>query len=93
VIFSELAALGARKGKNGSTVNAMQVTSALFLVHARSQAQAEGQSNPYSAIQYEQGRLQEKWDGRFSSILRLGENKDWIDYCTALGQSRGISLP
>jgi len=93
MIYAELAALGARKGKDGATVNAMQATSTVFLVHARAQAEAEGRPDPYAAIRSEQDRLQEKWDGRFRSFLRLGENKDWIDYCRALGQSRGITPP
>ncbi|TMV10245.1 hypothetical protein FGK63_04055 [Ruegeria sediminis] len=93
VIFTELADLGARRGKDEDTVNAALVSASLFLVEAREQAGREGTSEPYGHIQSEQDRLAEKWEGRFSSLILLNENKDWIDYCRALGKNRGLALP
>ncbi len=93
VIFTELAELGSRRGKDDDTVNAALVSASLFVVEAREQADLEGHTDPYRHIHSEQDRLTEKWDGRFSSLLRLSENKDWIDYCRALGENRGITLP
>ncbi len=93
VIFSELAEIGAKREKDEKTVNAALVSASLFLVKAREQARFEGDLTPYSTIQSEQERLTTKWDGRFSSLWLLNENKDWIEYCRALGRDRGLTLP
>lgn len=93
VIFTELADLGTRRGKDQAMTDAALVSASLFIVEARAQAGREGVSEPYGHVQAEQARLTEKWSGRFSSLRLLGENKDWIDYCRALGKSRGLTLP
>lgn len=93
VIFTELAELGTRRNKDQTTIDAALASAALFVVEARSQATQENVPDPYKYVQSEQTRLLEKWDGRFGRPLLLNENKDWIDYCRALGKDRGLTLP
>ncbi len=93
MIFSELAELATRRGKDSQDVNAALVSASLFTVEARTQAEREGENDPYAHIHEEQIRLSEKWEGRFGSLVLLRKNKDWIDYCRALGKDRGLSLP
>ena len=57
----------------------------LSLVEARNQATQEGVSNPHKHIRSEQNQLTRKWADRFSGIVSLNENKDWIAYCRVLG--------
>ncbi|WP_281972563.1 hypothetical protein [Ruegeria faecimaris] len=93
VIFTEQAELRARRNKDQTTTDAVLASAALFVVEARDQAAMEGIKNPYKHIQSAQVRLSETWHVRFGNLALLNENKDWIDYCRALGKDRGLTLP
>lgn len=93
VIFSGLADLGLRRNKPQSEIREISATATAFREEALSQAQQEGQPDPQNYVLIQTDRLADKWLGRFGKIGLLQENKDWIDYCRALGKSRKIPLP
>jgi hypothetical protein len=90
VIYEEIVILGRSKGRKEQEITRFRDGSASFLKAAGAQARAENQPDPGKYILQLQNALQEKWSGRFSSVLTVTENKDWIDYCKAFGRERGL---
>jgi len=93
VIFVELAEVGLRRNKPQDSVEKISATASAFFKEAILQAQREGRAAPKDYVAAEYHRLLDKWQGRFGKITYLSENKDWVDYCRALGKSRKIPLP
>ena len=89
-IFDEVADLGDRKGRKASDVDKLRRTASLFRDEAAAQAQAEGIADTGGHVITHSTAMADKWQGRFGSVMLFAENKDWIDYCEALGTDRGL---
>ncbi|WP_137703128.1 hypothetical protein [Marimonas lutisalis] len=91
VIYEEIATEGARRGAmSRPEIPELQENAQRFRVEALAQARREGRRDPKSHLEEETTRLTSKWDGRFANLLEIRNNADWLDYCRALGRSRGI---
>ncbi len=79
-----------RRGREETDVRHAADMAVRFAEAARHEADAErqGGSEPHLSAIFSE--MEQKWDGRFSNPMKLSENKDWIDYCRALGRDRGI---
>ncbi|MDQ2089417.1 hypothetical protein [Marimonas arenosa] len=90
VIHEELVSVARRRGKPEGEVEKLVDDAVLFRTAAWSEARREGRHDPKAHVAAQGTRLGEKWQGQFGNIFRLRKNKDWIDYCHALGKSRGV---
>ena len=61
-----------------------------FRAAAVKEAQREGVAEPEVHVTTWLETHRGKWDGRLQKLTLLTENKDWIDYCRALGRDRGV---
>ncbi len=89
VIYEEIGNLSAARNR-GTDRDLVQGAARAFLEAAHVQASDEGHTDTRAWAGEHYPGLHEKWDGRFSELLTFAENKDWIDYCKALGRSRGV---
>ncbi|MEO1274329.1 MAG: hypothetical protein AAFV96_02710 [Pseudomonadota bacterium] len=87
-IFDELADIAARRGRSAADIEKADKAAWAFREAALIEAEREGRAA--EALDPVGVAMAKKWDGRFTDVLRLGENKDWIDYCNALGKDRGV---
>jgi hypothetical protein len=89
-IFDELAQVAHRRGRDLADVWQAEDTAERFRAFAITEARREGVRDVQAHINDTIPVMAQKWTGRFASILLLTENKDWIDYCGALGKDRGV---
>jgi len=89
-IYAELATLAERRGRDETDIGHATDMSVRFAEAALRQAGGEGRSDPQAHLSTIFSEMERKWNGRFSNPMKLSENKDWIDYCRALGRDRGI---
>ena len=88
--MSELAAMAEARGRDRSSVDQADMAAGRFYEAAIDHARAEGVGDPEAHVALLCRPLNEKWQGRFSSVWKFRDNRDWLDYCAALGRDRGI---
>ena len=89
-VYDEVAEAGARRGRSEDQIETVSRTASVFREAAIAQAGAEGVADPQAHLLAHAERLRKKWQGRSSRITLVRENRDWIDYCRALGKDRGL---
>lgn len=90
VIHHEIAGLRSARRRGAEKEALLREGVRLFREEAVRQAAAEGVADPEAHVAALEPDLAAKWSGRMSSLLKLRENYDWIEYCRALGEDRGI---
>ncbi len=90
VIYTEIAGLRPARRRSPEKQELMYAGADLFAEEAVRQASAEGIADPEAHVRDLRADLATKWSGRMSSLLKLRENVDWIEYCAALGEDRGL---
>ena len=89
-IYGELARIAERRGRDRADIRHATDMSVRFAEAALRQAASEGKSGAQDHLSTVFSETEQKWSGRFSNPMKLSDNKDWIDYCRALGRDRGI---
>lgn len=89
VIYTEVAAFSTADRHADRRAEARGFARA-FAEAALVRAGAEGQPVPADYVEAQQRALQEKWAGRFASVMKFGENREWLSYCNAFGRSQGL---
>ena len=90
VIYTEVAALGQRKGRDEDEISRTRKRALAFLNAALQQAEDEGEADLQNYITETHAELTDKWTDRLSSIVKLRDNKDWLDYCRSFARARGL---
>ncbi len=89
-IYGAAAEIGARRGRETAEVRRALAASDRFLDAAVVEARQEGIAAPADHVARLCGEMSGKWSGRLSSASHFLENRDWLDYCDALGRDRGV---
>jgi hypothetical protein len=89
-ILAHVALSMADKGRPAADIGRAEAAMTAFVDEALVQASHEGVADPRRHIETLGVEMAAKWDDRFADLAKLSENMEWLDYCTALGESRNI---
>ena len=90
VIYDEVTRIGTTAARTPERLAQARSWSDAFSKAAAVQARQEGQRDVDGYSAGLRAELEQKWSGRFASIQKLQENKDWLGYCRSFGRARGI---
>ncbi|MSU88184.1 hypothetical protein GE300_00965 [Rhodobacteraceae bacterium 2CG4] len=89
-IYGEMAGVAERRRRDAADIRLIRDGAARFAEAAADQARAEGHADAQAHLSPVYAGMARKWDGRLANPLHLFENRNWINYCRALGRDRGI---
>ncbi len=90
VIADTFADLGEEMGTDPKNIRRFREDALAFSNAAGPQAHAEGQTDVPGYLTAIRLELETKWSRRITSVFKMKENGDWLDYCRKFGRAQGI---